>query len=465
MADDEKDFEILKKVVLDQSLPDKYAADIKKYIKTLSDFKSNETLIADLKSDNPTTEALEVKKTLSPVLKSFVKVVEAFKTNEEIFAILKEHNEFAESFNLFEELNESLREILSPDLSASSRKLYIFDSITSHFSEVNITEFRCLKNIELKNLSTINIFAGINNSGKTSVLEAIKLLSSLNNKLEFIDLIRLRAKSFGIKATKTEWFTEQIPTAHISGIFSDVPVSLSLTKEDCTVDDETYYVTSALFDIKACDQFSSKIHFFKNDSQMIGETKSLRPSLFSSPFTDDLNPKLLMDCHRESLKAGSKKMVIDFIKKHIDNAIQNIELNDIDRFTVVHDTMVPNPDLTVFGEGLQRIFKMGMLFAAAKNGVVLIDEFENAIHASLLPKVVLLVYKLAVEFNVQIFLTSHSKECIDAFAMCEDLPKDDLSAYSLVKKDNEITCVYFSGQRLARLIDVMDLDLRGSVSE
>ncbi len=92
---------------------------------------------------------------------------------------------------------------------------------------------------------------------------------------------------------------------------------------------------------------------------------------------------------------------------------------------MVHGCINPNPDLTMFGEGLQRIFKIGLLFAGAKNGVVIIDEFENAIHASLLSNVVVLLHELAIQFNAQVFISSHSKECIDAFALCENIPKSD----------------------------------------
>ena len=73
------------------------------------------------------------------------------------------------------------------------------------------------------------------------------------------------------------------------------------------------------------------------------------------------------------------------------------------------------PDLTQFGEGVQRIFHIGLLFAYARGGIVLIDEFENAIHYTLLRPFTRLVQELAIKFDVQVFLTSHSKECIDAF--------------------------------------------------
>ena len=50
-------------------------------------------------------------------------------------------------------------------------------------------------------------------------------------------------------------------------------------------------------------------------------------------------------------------------------------------------------------------------------GVLLVDEFENAIHTELLMEFTRLVQDLAVQLNVQVFLSTHSKEAIDAFVL------------------------------------------------
>ena len=44
------------------------------------------------------------------------------------------------------------------------------------FKNINIENFKTLEKIECKELNYINLFAGDNNTGKTSLLEAIFLL-------------------------------------------------------------------------------------------------------------------------------------------------------------------------------------------------------------------------------------------------------------------------------------------------
>ena len=70
------------------------------------------------------------------------------------------------------------------------------------------------------------------------------------------------------------------------------------------------------------------------------------------------------------------------------------------RFLVDDDDFSSSLDLTNYGEGLQRIFFISLLFASAANGVVLIDEFENAIHTGLIGRFSEFIHKLAETFNV-----------------------------------------------------------------
>ena len=127
---------------------------------------------------------------------------------------------------------------------------------------------------------------------------------------------------------------------------------------------------------------------------------------------------------------------------------------------MVHDVIAPNPDITNFGEGLQQIFKIGTLFAGAENGVVIIDEFDAAIHMNLLSKVTTLVNELADRFNVQVFISSHSKECIDAFITNKEIPKSDIAGYGLLENEEGLICQHFSGERLFSLLESINFDLR-----
>lgn len=52
----------------------------------------------------------------------------------------------------------------------------------------------------------------------------------------------------------------------------------------------------------------------------------------------------------------------------------------------------------------------------ARDGFLLIDEFENGLHYSVQPDVWRLVFELAKRYNIQVFATTHSWDCIESFA-------------------------------------------------
>jgi AAA15 family ATPase/GTPase len=61
-----------------------------------------------------------------------------------------------------------------------------------YLSELTIEAFRGIVDLKLKNLGEINIIAGINNSGKTSVLEAINLLERPLDMVNVVYIARRR---------------------------------------------------------------------------------------------------------------------------------------------------------------------------------------------------------------------------------------------------------------------------------
>jgi AAA15 family ATPase/GTPase len=157
-------------------------------------------------------------------------------------------------------------------------------------------------------------------------------------------------------------------------------------------------------------------------------------------------------------------MVVEFISNHIDKNIQNINLtekNDIKRFLVDSKTFPEKSvDVTNYGEGLQRIFEIALAFAYCKNGVLLIDELETAIHYSLLVDFTKFIQELAVKFNVQVFITTHSKECIGAFVE-NDVHNEDINFYTMLRgEDNQIETIVYNDEALINELE-QDLEVRG----
>ncbi len=84
----------------------------------------------------------------------------------------------------------------------------------------------------------------------------------------------------------------------------------------------------------------------------------------------------------------------------------------------------------------------------------------GAVHPQLLRAFARVVQEMAVEHNVQVFLTTHSKEALDAF-ITNNYRTDDIAAYSLCRRSQGVDVCRFDGDELLLLHEAGDFDLRG----
>jgi hypothetical protein len=68
------------------------------------------------------------------------------------------------------------------------------------------------------------------------------------------------------------------------------------------------------------------------------------------------------------------------------------------------------------GDGANRILSLALTLANARGGMVLIDEIENGVHHSVQPKVWEFIFRAAQQLDVQVFATTHSSDCLNAFS-------------------------------------------------
>ena len=385
----------------------------------------------------------------------------------EVDAALK-YSDFITSENKrsFEKLQNKLNLLLSDPtsgmrLSASSEIQPLVMDPKVLFSSADIKSYRRIKDIKLENLKRINLFVGPNNSGKTSVLECFYLMTRLNDLAAFLEAEQLRSKS---EEFNPEAIVNNIP-AHISigGTFNELPTHISINKENTEDNiDRTAYLTTLYAEAAYGNhEWKANTNVYQNSDPQIFYTSAahLCKACFTSPYLH--NRKTVQKAHKFAVEKKFLKRIIDFLKKEVDSNIENIEqitLNGDSRFIVTSSTHDSGIDITKYGEGLQRIFEIALLLAFCNNGVLCIDEIDSGIHNKLLKKFTRFVLDLATEFNVQIFVSTHSKECVDAFAA---LDSDALMAYKMkFKADHSLDFRFIGGKRLNGMVEEMNIDIR-----
>jgi len=178
-----------------------------------------------------------------------------------------------------------------------------FQSVNKHFAIINIVRYRKLYDINIKNLSRINIFAGGNNLGKTSILESFYLLSQLNDLNALFELERYRGKFYN--EFQSKWFDKNISDkVEFSGVFNDTPTDICIQKEDTTENiDKTNYLSTIKVEAKVNGtDLESSVHLYNNREPDLrySQIQILCPSSLTSPYR--YNIELLSKAYSNAVK-------------------------------------------------------------------------------------------------------------------------------------------------------------------
>lgn len=369
--------------------------------------------------------------------------------------------------NTMRAMAETIVRMLPAEQSVGGRILadLKYDAVNSQFDELNITRFRGINALKVNGLRRINLFVGANNSGKTTLLEAVYLLTKMNDAYKLVDIEKFRG---GIEGeARIYWLLENIPESYqMSGVFNKKRCQVSMKKESektTEIDKQGYLST---IETKASagnssQSYVSKIRIFddKQPEVIYKEAFVLCRSAFTSPYRS--SKKMLIDAHGKVVENGKMEELLRFIRESFDANIQSIDMASIDglnRFIVKTRDGSHPMELTKYGEGLQRLFEISLFIINSAGGCLMIDEIDSALHKSLLVDFINFVARLAEEYNVQLFVTTHSKECVDAFVKMQRL--DTLMAYRLERDAGDIIVKQSPGEEMKVLVEGFNFDIR-----
>jgi hypothetical protein len=324
----------------------------------------------------------------------------------------------------------------------------------SHLRQIVIHRYRGMVAAGLEQLERVNLIVGINNAGKTSLLEAIQILCSQADPRSLMEVARRRVR--GVEFPAADRMVAVLPTEiDVSGTFDDVKapqarvVATIGTESANPTEDRAVFVAEAELVAQYGDHRQRVRTVFSTRGlpriELVeGVPRWLCAVAFSSPFVP-APVEALRKAYEVAV--GVKDEVIRFIKSH---AVP--ELRDIvfvgERFVVLIEGSEEPLDLAAYGEGTQRVFHLALMMASARDGVLLVDEFENALHTGLQGALVSFLAALARHFNVQVFVTTHSLEAVDAWLGVDPQLVSSLAAYSLQRDGDRTQVLRFAGPDL-----------------
>ena len=372
---------------------------------------------------------------------------------------------------------------------------------------LSVGAFRGLRNVKLERLSRINLLVGTNNSGKTSILEAIAILQSPFEPIEWFNVVRAREmRSVGPyldQMSTIEALRWMFPAREgdVWGDTDPLPIKLETSASGGTDQlDISCEVVRGVLDpeqvrrvigrtrvtnpepvedhgllLKAVASLEQgmlmPVHFSRDWTiwSQLGLRSELRQGRprenvqFLAPYAHR-NSSLNLRRLTEASKTGARDD-IDALLRDLDRRIVGVEIitSEDGRFPKIairmrNGALMPQG---VLGDGVRRALSIALGLRAAANGLLLIDEIEAALHVSALDRVYRWLDEAVSSFSVQVFATTHSLEAIDAIIRSTSPDShSDLSGYA-IDESEENGVKRYTGGMLHRLVRQRGLDIRG----
>jgi hypothetical protein len=355
---------------------------------------------------------------------------------------------------------------------------------------IDITNFRCFEHLSVGDFRPINVITGSNASGKSALLEAIYL--GLNGTAQAIHNIAVQR---GLPITAT---TPTIGFPFFPVVVPGQPqISLSLFFDNlfCSVSPSGDTPSSRPIKIKFKDREQGEssltisyqtegasptpvprianqaatppIVLLRQPANKPEERVIVTISPFNQlqqqPMTNSLGPPTYIFGAQANyaetdnitwfsqLRARSESdKVVSFIQEEFP-FVKDLEIlvpsghNGL--FAIMKDGSPPRA-LSTVSAGIYKVVSILLATSHTRGGVIIIDEIENGIFYKKYPAIWRVLYRFAKETGNQIFVSSHSNECLQALP---DVIGDNDTDFCLIRTqmaENGSTATRISGKAM-----------------
>ncbi|ATB43918.1 hypothetical protein CYFUS_009399 [Cystobacter fuscus] len=331
---------------------------------------------------------------------------------------------------------------------------------------LHIQGFRAFKDLRLDNLGRVNLIVGKNNVGKSTLLEAIALYASGPEVIrELRNLLKAR-QEFRRPLLKDE----RDPSVDIYRAFH------TNTSTGFDFEPTLRIAPSGSGEKSLQIKLQRKSgpfarHAEPDISAQYGAEKKGNP--VSEPGLDkNQTPaaERLFTCHSIPAR-GLEGRQLDWLWDNIvltdqeQDVLRSLQIiaPGIERISLAEGTRIstqgriplirqkgshdPEP-LRSMGDGMNRVFELALGLANSKDGLFLVDELENGVHYSAQEQLWRLIFETASQLNVQVFATTHSWDCIEAFQRAASAHPSNGALISLARQEDGVKGTVFNERDL-----------------
>lgn len=319
----------------------------------------------------------------------------------------------------------------------------------NHFiKNVEFKNFKCFKDLKVKNLKMVNLISGKNNVGKTSFMEGLEMIvkpkSAFGLRMVSSDILRRRQDKKSnpnqpqpFVEFELDFFNDLKSDIHLSSKYFNSKFKFINAGEVVNQSNniQIFNINPQIqqFIQNANVQKTVPIPFLNiscSNDNLTTSVKDFTSAIFAMP--QDINhiahnvnfisscttdESVIANYYGNLMSINKEQFLYESLKKFDENMISLKAIPKV--FGSVLKIQLQDKELPVLlsslGEGINRYVAILCAIWASKDGYLFIDEIENGIHYTNYEKLWEIIFEASQMANCQIFATSHSKECIEAF--------------------------------------------------
>ncbi len=338
-----------------------------------------------------------------------------------------------------------------------------------------VQNFRLFQELKIPRLARLNLLVGNNNSGKSSLLEALFLFHCQAHPASLFRLLAGR-ESLPMEVGEEidpetnpllSYFPAHNATAQSIQLGSLTEeqnrIRLGVTESEPTSLPGLEFLSAKIFSVTGnCKERSIPLEInpamvkwgnpHQNGAGWLSTGKNIDPETLNK-WWDHVN------VHPE--------------KRH--RVFQMLRLIDpeLKEVVFVNQGSRPRPvaifengsfPLSSQGDGMVHLLHMALALENAAGGILCIDEFENGLHYSVQQAIWNLIFQVAEQMDIQVFASTHSRDCIQTFQEAARLKDSScmlihLGRSILTSTYNQIVATAYDRDELL-LADHADLEVR-----
>ncbi|CAC9629713.1 hypothetical protein [uncultured Gammaproteobacteria bacterium] len=347
--------------------------------------------------------------------------------------------------------------------------------MSKHFiKKIEIEKFKCFKDFEAEGFSRVNLITGKNNVGKTAFMEACFLLSNSFNIFKSHDSYSNNKGALG--KFDRDWFHFEIVKLmlEVQQNRENYTFFVQWLKEESEFSFDDFKITiNKKFQLKLSARAICPNHY---NVQAWGSwggyfIDNFRRHKGYGKIYIKNNPPALNNHTFVSICNDSKKIHKLIGNLKINNNVDTLnnslkKMFDCQELDVINDEIMLKVQgnftrLSNFGDGIRHFINIFVILLSNKSDTIYLDEIDNGIHYSKLDELWEVILQTSKELDVQVFATTHSKECIESYVrVAKKLEDTGAGLIEFGKKDDQIQSIVLDYNEMISEVD-SGMEVRG----